>query len=101
MMDPIAQAYSLQEKLGPRATRALGRLVRSVGKRHHHVFQRGHPGQEIEVLEYEPDSPAPEPRAFHRAQLGDIAALVLMATAGRPVKEAQEIDQRRLARARC
>ena len=79
---------------------ALRRLVRPVGERHHHVLEGGQPGQQVEVLEDEADPAAPQPRPLRLREPRDVPAVHPVAAGGRAVQEPQQVDQRRLARAR-
>ena len=74
MIDPIAQADSLEER--PRRVAALmfGEAMRPIDGRHHHVFERRHPRQEVEVLKNEADLPTPQPGSLRFAKLRDILA---------------------------
>ena len=73
--------------------------MRPVDERHHHVLEGRHPRQEIEVLEDEADLPAAQPGPLGLAEPRDVPTVEPVSAARRPVEEAQQIDQRRLARA--
>ena len=97
MIDPSAQAESLKER--PRLSAALmfREAMGPIDGRHHHVFERSHPRQEVEVLKNEADLSTPQPGSLRFTKMGDIFVIEPLPAGRRTIEEAQEVDQRRLS----
>ncbi len=95
MLQPVAQAERGQDFVG--AGDALGMRHPGVDRRHFDVFRRRRGRQQIVLLEDEAEGLAPQVGARVAVELGDFAAVEAIGAAGRPVEQADEIHQGRLA----
>ena len=100
MIDPIAQADPLEERPRLCAALMLGEVLRPIEGRHHHVFERRHPRQEVEVLKDEADLSAPQPGSLRFAKMRDVVVIEPLPAGGRTIEEAQEVDECRFSRTR-
>src|SRR5439155_975814 len=72
-----------------------------VHQRHLHVVKGARAGDQVEALEDEPDLSVPDPRQLVVVEPGDVGAIEQVAAAGRHVQAADDVHQRRFARAAC
>ncbi len=93
MIEPIRKPDELQRRLGGH------RIVRDFGDEFD-VLARREAGRQIEELEDETDMAAPVGGQLAVARLDEIASLEADHAGGRPVEAPQNVQQRRLARAR-
>src|SRR5215211_4040128 len=76
----------------------LGPAKAPVDKGQADVGDRRGPGQQLEVLEHEPDDPVADRGQLVLGQPGDVAAVEAQGPRGRPVQPAEQPQQGRLAR---
>ena len=68
--------------------------------RHHHIFQSGEGGDQMMFLEYEPDGMPAQPRERGITKVHGILAIDEHVPGRRTVEQADDIEQRALARPR-
>jgi len=71
-----------------------------VGERHHDVFNRTRPGEQIEGLKYEPDLAVSHQRPLIAGKCSDVLSIQPIVTGTGPVKTAQDIHEGGFSRAR-
>jgi acyl-CoA thioesterase-1 len=99
VVEPLAEPHALQQLRRAALGLAVGDRVVRVRQRHHHVLQRAGAGQQVEVLEDEPDLAVADERAAVGAEGGNLLAIEPV-FAGRGVVETPEdVHERALARA--
>ena len=98
VVEPIAQPDPLQRLAGPLVP--LGGGDPGVEQRQLDVLQRRGARQQVEVLEDEADRLVAEVRQLVVGEAGDVLPLQQVAAGGGAVEAAEQVHQRRLARAR-
>src|SRR5438128_3599717 len=94
----IGEPDRAEPRAGPGA--AVARGVARIEQGKLDVFERGRPGQQVELLEDEPDSAVSDPSELVRREAPDTLAVQHIFPAGRGVEAAQEVHEGGLARAR-
>jgi hypothetical protein len=84
----------------PRAATPLGHREPRVHQAGGDVLERGHPVQQEELLEHEPDAPRPQAGQLAVAERADVVAGHLEPAARRPVERAHDVQERGLPGAR-
>jgi hypothetical protein len=97
VVHPVAEADTFE--CGRRPLAALGGPQPGVEEPVGHVVQRRHPGREVELLEHEADAPRPQGGQLGVGQPGDVVPVDGDGARGGPVKRAEDVEHRRLARA--
>ena len=95
----VAQADALQQGLGPLAGLAAGQVRRGVGQRHHDVVEGAGPAEQVEALKDEADLFVADHGPLVGRQIRHLLVVEPVLAAGRPVEAAEDVHQRRFARA--
>ena len=98
MLHAVAEPHQLERLLG--APAALLVLDPGVDQRQLDVVQGVGPRQEVEGLEHEPDLLVANARQLVVGELPDLLALERVGAAGGRIEAADQVHERRLARAR-